>query len=69
MHFVHPYRHIGELNQVERLKLERHPLDVADAVIARYAKEGPTPSPRCPARSSGSSGWASTPSARAATPS
>jgi ferredoxin-nitrite reductase len=41
MPFVHPYRHIGELNQVERWKLERHPLEVADAVISRYAKEGP----------------------------
>ncbi len=41
MHFVHPYRHIGELNQVERWKLERHPLEVADAVVSRYAKEGP----------------------------
>jgi ferredoxin-nitrite reductase len=40
MHFVHPYRHVGELNQVERWKLERHPLEVADAVISRYAKEG-----------------------------
>ncbi len=41
MHFVRPYRHVGELNQVERWKLERHPLEVADAVISRYAKEGP----------------------------
>jgi ferredoxin-nitrite reductase len=40
MHFVRPYRHVGELNQVERWKLERHPLEVADAVISRYAKEG-----------------------------
>jgi len=41
MHFVRPYRRLGELNQVERWKLERHPLEVADAVISRYAKEGP----------------------------
>ncbi len=41
MPFVHPYRRVGELNQVERWKLERHPLEVADAVISRYAKEGP----------------------------
>jgi len=41
MKFVHPYRRVGELNQVERWKLERHPLEVADAVITRYAKEGP----------------------------
>ncbi|HXQ61155.1 MAG TPA: hypothetical protein VN796_02415 [Acidimicrobiales bacterium] len=40
MHFVKPYRKIGELNQVERWKLDRHPLEVADAVIERYAKEG-----------------------------
>ncbi|HEY7947625.1 MAG TPA: hypothetical protein VID75_08115 [Acidimicrobiales bacterium] len=40
MHFVRPYRKIGELNSVERLKLDRHPLEVADAVINRYAKEG-----------------------------
>ena len=41
LRFVHPYRTVGELNQVERWKLERHPLEVADAVISRYAKEGP----------------------------
>jgi ferredoxin-nitrite reductase len=29
------------LNQVERWKLERHPLDVRQAVIERYAVEGP----------------------------
>ena len=40
MHFVQPYRTIGELNQIERWKLDRHPLEVADAVIERYAKEG-----------------------------
>ncbi|HVC69796.1 MAG TPA: hypothetical protein VNC61_05975 [Acidimicrobiales bacterium] len=40
MHFVRPYRNIGELNTVERLKLDRHPLEVADAVINRYAQEG-----------------------------
>lgn len=41
MAFVHPYRTIGELNQVERWKLDRHPLQVADDVIATYAKQGP----------------------------
>lgn len=41
MHFVHPYRTIGELNQIERWKLDRHPLEVADAVIERYSREGP----------------------------
>jgi ferredoxin-nitrite reductase len=29
------------LNQVERWKLERHPLDVRQAIIDRYAREGP----------------------------
>jgi ferredoxin-nitrite reductase len=41
MHFVNPYRHIGELNPTEKLKLERDPMDVADAVIATYAAGGP----------------------------
>jgi ferredoxin-nitrite reductase len=40
MEFLQPFRHTGELNQNERWKLERHPLEVADAVIARYAEEG-----------------------------
>ncbi len=30
-----------KLNKVEQIKLERHPLDVRDAVIERYSKEGP----------------------------
>ena len=34
-------RKIKELNQVEQWKLERHPLDVRDAVVDRYAREGP----------------------------
>jgi ferredoxin-nitrite reductase len=34
-------RKIKELNQVEQWKLERHPLDVRDAVVGRYAREGP----------------------------
>ena len=41
MRFVRPYRRVGELNQIERWKLDRHPLEVADAVLTRYAKEGP----------------------------
>jgi ferredoxin-nitrite reductase len=41
MEFIRPYRKTGELNQLERWKLDRHPLDVADAVIERYAKAGP----------------------------
>jgi ferredoxin-nitrite reductase len=40
MPFVHPYRYIGELNSVEQLKLKRHPLQVAQAVIDRYSVEG-----------------------------
>jgi ferredoxin-nitrite reductase len=38
--FLHPYRWVGELNTVERWKLQRHPLEVAQAVIDRYSKEG-----------------------------
>jgi ferredoxin-nitrite reductase len=34
-------RKINQLNQVEQWKLERHPLDVRDAVLHRYAREGP----------------------------
>src|SRR4029453_16194999 len=34
-------REIQELNQVGQWKLERHPLDVRDAVVDRYAREGP----------------------------
>jgi ferredoxin-nitrite reductase len=30
-----------QLNQIEQWKLERHPLDVRDAVVDRYAREGP----------------------------
>jgi ferredoxin-nitrite reductase len=35
--FLRPHEH---LNQVERWKLERHPLEVRDAIIERYSKEG-----------------------------
>jgi ferredoxin-nitrite reductase len=41
MEFVRPYRKIGELNQIERWKLDRNPLDVADAIIDTYAAAGP----------------------------
>ncbi|HXX90748.1 MAG TPA: hypothetical protein VEI83_11070 [Acidimicrobiales bacterium] len=41
MHFVNPYRRIGELNAVEQIKLQRDPMDVADDVIATYAPGGP----------------------------
>jgi ferredoxin-nitrite reductase len=30
-----------ELNQIERWKLERHPLEVRQAILERYAREGP----------------------------
>ena len=41
MPFVNPYRTTGELNEIERWKLERHPLEIADAIIDTYSKEGP----------------------------
>jgi len=40
--FVRPYRHIGELNPTEQIKLSRHPFEVAQAVIDIYSKEGPS---------------------------
>ncbi|HEY3941929.1 MAG TPA: hypothetical protein VGL60_05540 [Acidimicrobiales bacterium] len=40
LRFVHPYRHLGELNPVEQLKLRRHPFEVARAIIDKYAVEG-----------------------------
>lgn len=40
MEFVRPFRKVGELNQVERWKLARHPLDVRDAVLDVYSKQG-----------------------------
>ncbi len=40
--FLRPYRHVGKLNDVEKWKLDRHPLDVAQAVIERYSVEGPS---------------------------
>jgi ferredoxin-nitrite reductase len=39
--FVRPYRWVGELNDVERAKLDRHPYEAVQAVVDRYAKEGP----------------------------
>ncbi len=35
-----PYRNIGELNNVEQMKLARHPFEVAQAVIDTYSKQG-----------------------------
>lgn len=40
MDFVSPFRHTGELNAVERWKLQRHPLDVHEAVRSVYAIQG-----------------------------
>ncbi len=41
MRFVDPYRKTGELNQIERWKLERHPLRVIEAIADTYSREGP----------------------------
>ncbi len=41
MDFIAPFRRTNQLNNVERWKLERHPLDVYAAVVDRYAAEGP----------------------------
>ncbi len=41
MPFINPYRTQGELNEIEQWKLERHPLEIADAIIDTYSKEGP----------------------------
>jgi ferredoxin-nitrite reductase len=41
MPFIDPYRTIGELNEIEQWKLERHPLEIADAIIDTYSKTGP----------------------------
>jgi ferredoxin-nitrite reductase len=38
--FENPYRHIGELNDVELLKLRRHPFEVAADVVSRYSRDG-----------------------------
>jgi ferredoxin-nitrite reductase len=41
MPFVNPYRTKGELNEIEQWKLERHPLEIVDAIIDKYSVEGP----------------------------
>jgi len=41
MPFINPYRTKGELNEIELFKLARHPLEIADAIIDTYSKEGP----------------------------
>ncbi|MGH9086860.1 MAG: nitrite/sulfite reductase [Acidimicrobiales bacterium] len=40
LRFVRPYRHIGELNPIEQLKLDRHPFEVARSIVEQYSKEG-----------------------------
>ena len=40
MPFINPYRRTGELSEIEQWKLERHPLEVADAIIDTYSVEG-----------------------------
>ncbi len=51
MPFLRPYRRVGRLSEVESWKLERHPLEVAQAVIERYAKEGPQAVAKVPGES------------------
>ena len=46
--FIRPYRNVGELNNVEKWKLARHPFEVAQAVIDTYSKEGPASIARVP---------------------
>lgn len=41
MDFIAPFRKGSELNNVERWKLDRHPLEVYSSVIDRYAAAGP----------------------------
>jgi ferredoxin-nitrite reductase len=41
MSFLNPYRWRGELNEVERWKQDRHPLEAARDVVTKYAVEGP----------------------------
>src|SRR5579875_4064317 len=39
--FVRPYRWVGQLTDVESVKLDRHPFEAIRAVVEHYAKEGP----------------------------
>ena len=41
LQLIRPFRRGSQLNQVERWKQARHPLDVAEDVINVYAREGP----------------------------
>jgi hypothetical protein len=69
MPFINPYRKTGELSEIELLKLERHPLEIADATSTPTRRRARQASPRFRARSSASSGPESTPRSRAAMPS
>lgn len=40
MEMIRPFRKGNQLDRVEHWKLQRHPLDVADAVVNRYSREG-----------------------------
>jgi len=40
MPFINPYRRRTELNEIEQFKLDRHPLEVADAIIDTYSVVG-----------------------------
>ena len=70
MPFVNPYRTQGELNEIEQWKLERHPLEIADAIIDTLLQGG-SRRHRQGARRGGAPqvGRASTRRSRAATPS
>ena len=40
LQFVRPYRYLNELNPIERFKLDRHPFEVAEAIVTEYAPKG-----------------------------
>ena len=40
LQFVRPYRYLNELNPVERFKLDRHPFEVAEAIVNEYSSKG-----------------------------
>ena len=40
LQFVRPYRYLNELNPIERFKLDRHPFEVAEAIVNEYSSKG-----------------------------
>jgi ferredoxin-nitrite reductase len=40
MRFLRPYRHLNELNPIEQMKLDRHPFEVAEAIVSEYSSKG-----------------------------